>query len=1012
MPEQKPIRIRSTVFLRRGREGLEQLLEVEPGGFAPESLALHFGGRDCLLAPLPGGKWGAFIPELKKTGEYPVALKKGPDTLARMNAALVKPRHWTVHVVQLSHHDMGYTNLPSLVRKEHMEWLRQALDYADETAGYPDDARFRIVAEQAWSVLDFLDKASKKDAKRLISAMRRGDIELTALFGNMTTELCGHEELYRCLYPSLQLGKRCGIPVLSAEHNDIPGFSWGLARALADAGVKILCPGLPYYHRWVYDNVNLPSFWDEGKLFAHEGPGAFWWEAPGGGRVLFYTNRAGCGGDCHPSMPGLVPRLMELEEAGYPYDVLRWPVNGAARDNSPYIPDYAHAAKAWNEQWAWPRLICSTDARFYDDFIWQVPRDLPSFRGELPGQDYPCGAASTAEATAANRRSRSFAPAAEAMAATAELFTGAAYPAKTLENAWDDILRFHEHAWGYQFPAGPAARAALGEKALHAFRAEALLHDAACKAMASVADSIGFPGEGCHVVVFNPTDRALTAPVRAPLRELDNCGSMICRLPPEEDWAREGCLWGALLPGRWHDNPPFELVTGGCGVADAETGARLPSDFVEIASPMDTAKFAAGRLGLGSGTGRIDFYREPLGLKRDVVFVAEDVPPFGYRSYTLVPEPRAPLAPQSAATIENEYYRVSFDPQTGLVASLFDKEEDRELAGSSDGLGFLDIVSRAPGGNADAFRPFGPPQAVVGRAHAQLFVEGSLAGHPHVRKSVALYTGIRRVHMDVKFIKDSTPLLDVHVAFPFSLSNPKFLYDGPLCAVDPPADFLPGASGEALAAHGGVLISENGYDMVWSSPSAPVVSLSKLSDGYVSPAHRCAFGKDRRYEPASERGYPNAAIFSSVFQNNFGTNFHVTQPGEASFSYCVTTGRNLGEEALHAEAARALLPPRTIMTVRGKGRPGGALPPKGGLLDVRGARVLAFAKARDGRGYLLRLWRGDEGSASASFARPVREAFLTDIAENDIARLEPCGNEILLESAPGPVVSARVVFKI
>ncbi len=59
---------------------------------------------------------------------------------------------------------------------------------------------------------------------------------MTALFANEITELCGHEELVRLLYPSFELKRRFGIDITVAEHNDIPGFSWGLASALAGAG--------------------------------------------------------------------------------------------------------------------------------------------------------------------------------------------------------------------------------------------------------------------------------------------------------------------------------------------------------------------------------------------------------------------------------------------------------------------------------------------------------------------------------------------------------------------------------------------------------------------------------------------------------------------------------------------------------------------------------------------------------------------------------------------------------
>ena len=179
----------------------------------------------------------------------------------------------TVHIVQHSHHDVGYTNLPSAVRREHVEFLDRALDYAAATADYPPEARFRLVIEQAWSLLEFVRHAPAGRVARMGELLRAGDFELTALFGNLTTELCGHEELLRALYPSWRLARQFGCPLTSAEHNDVPGMSWGLAQVLAEAGVRLFCPQLPRY--WSWSDPPLQHFWDESVLFPQRLPEGF-----------------------------------------------------------------------------------------------------------------------------------------------------------------------------------------------------------------------------------------------------------------------------------------------------------------------------------------------------------------------------------------------------------------------------------------------------------------------------------------------------------------------------------------------------------------------------------------------------------------------------------------------------------------------------------------------------------------------------------------------------------------
>jgi len=300
-------------------------------------------------------------------------------------------------VVQHSHHDVGYTNLSSTVRREHVAFLDEAIGMTEATADYPEAAQFRLVIEQAWSLLEFLRRAPEERIARMGDLLRAGQVELTALFGNMTSELCGPEELVRALYPSQRIARRFGLRLATAEHNDIPGLSWGLAQILTEAGIEFFCPGLPRYWNWC--DPPMQSFWDDATLFPQGQPGGFWWEAPSGRRVLLWESSFGAGGNANPGLPDLAEGLRGMLEHGYPYETVYWPVRGGARDNSPYIVDYCDTVRAWNERWTYPRLNISTNERFYRDLRGELPRDLPVFRGELPGQDYPVGALSTAAAS-------------------------------------------------------------------------------------------------------------------------------------------------------------------------------------------------------------------------------------------------------------------------------------------------------------------------------------------------------------------------------------------------------------------------------------------------------------------------------------------------------------------------------------------------------------------------------------------------------------------------------------
>jgi hypothetical protein len=1049
-----------TPLLRRQGGRLRQTarVTVRYGGTATTGVFRGYAERAEVVTPValaPGESvLDIELPEVTATG--PVALTLQVDGLAAAHwtGEWTQPRHWVVHVVQLSHHDVGYTDLASHVVAEHDRWLDATIEMAEATRDYPDEARFRAVIEQAWSIDHYLRHASPSRASAILELLRGGQLELTALFGNMVTELCGHETLIRSVYPAFRLQRDHGIPIVSAEHNDIPGFSWGLSQVLTEAGIRIFCPGLPKYYHW--GNPGAPSFWDEAALFGADGrPGAFWWQAPSGRRVLLWCNNQGCGGGCDPRLPGLAERLQQLHETGYPYSVLRWPVNGGARDNSPYIDGYARAIRQWNENWAWPRLVCSTNARFHRDLLPQLPATLPVFRGELPGQDYTVGAMSTAAATAANRRNHADLPAAETLAAAAVLLATAphafrappmATPAATtlagaaaalpdgadpcappaaetppelaerphhladvVDRAYREVLWHDEHTWGHHFPAGPTAAAAELEKAAHAFRAAALAHDVASKAMASMADAVALDPPGIHLVVFNPLPNARSGLVTTPLREFDNCGSIMA--PTDR-----GTLRGVLLGNRWHLNPPPAIVNGLFDLIDVATGEAVPYQIDILDSPLGPQPHASQRMGLGAGSQRYGFFEQPAGIARDLVFHADAVPPLGYRTYCLRSRADRPAfavgAHGSGGAVESPFYRLEIDPETGCVRSLYDKESGREWVDPAGAHPFGAILVRDPRNRTEqaVLQRLLPARSGPLTAAARVVFAGH--GHPRIEVTYTLCAREKRVDVAIALLKDPEPLLEAYVAFPFRLPAGRFRYEGPLAVVDPERDLLPGAYCDRLSIQNWVCASDGAQSLLWSSLDAPVVSLARLWPGRVSPAHSAVVRADLVHAPQTVGQGRGGAIYSLLAANNFGTNFAVSQCGGLLCRYCLTTISGNVDDGAAASAGRQFQTPlQTLFTEHPGPRP---LPTVGSVLTLApdGVQLLTLKPAEDGCGWIARLWNPSDGAVTAQLALPrtqVVAACLADLAEGAAGdALAVTGQEVSVPLTPRSVVTVRL----
>ncbi len=997
--------IQDTLFLRKESDGLKQLIDVSIHSSFPKSvhgiMRLNFAGQklDWELSNINTGQsiHKVFIPELTDTANLEVRLEVGGTMMDCKKILLTPSKHWQVHIVQLSHHDLGYTGLPSNVLSKHARYLDKAIDMAEVTESYPDDAKFRLTIEQAWSVNYFLKKASPERAEKLIKLMQSGQFELTALFGNMITELCGHESLIRTLYPSYRIKKKYNIPIISAEHNDITGISWGLCRLLTDMDIKIFCPGLPLYYDWA-EGVKYQSFWNQKAVFGYDNaPGAFWWEAATGKRLLFWCNNSGCGGSTDPSLPGLEEALKNLETKNYQSSVFRWPVHGGDRDNSPYTANFANTIKNWNEKWAFPHLICSTNARFYEEFSKTDLSRLPVHRGELPGQDYPVGATSTARTTALNRNNHQSLLSAEKLAIVASELTDYEHQSYEIEQAYENTLCFEEHVWGHTFSHGPAMDGAEAEKSLSPYRTAAYAHDVIQKSAANIADNIRKDEEGIYLVVFNALSQGRSDVLRIPMREFENSEIVM-----END---NGILRGKAIAGRkdrGHLPLPEEFINGNFEIVDTDSQKAIPYQIIEI-SADDTIPYAGQRVGLAAG--RKEYFNYPAGLNLDLCFYAKNIPAMGYKTYYLRPAKNTkcniPKANRNATNyIENEFYRISINQKSSEIA-IFDKKSNKNMLDSEAFHKFGDVIARNPVTDFEENILFdGQSKILAGEIYSSIKRRGAVFGHPSILQTLTLYKDVKRVDFDIRILKDSTPLRDVHVAFPFAVSTPKFSYEGTLNILRPIEDFLPEAYSDRLAIQNWVTISNDKYSILWCSHDAPLVSMSELWPGYISPAHSCVQSKKLLHPPLKKEDFKTGWIYSNIFNNNFCTNFSITQSGEYLFRYSFTTQPVLSVEQAMCLGTEILTPVEHIFTSSDYQS---NLPLKQSFIEIENDKVVLLncKKADDDSGIVMRFWNVSDEKVNTtihcSFTK-IKNVYMINHAEELIGKItDACSRSFILE---------------
>lgn len=907
--------------------------------------------------------------------------------IGEITCALCVPRHWEVHVVQLSHHDPGYTDVPSYVIKESADWLEYALADMAEREHYGEDERYRIVVEQTYSIEQFFKTATPDAKEQMIARIRRGDVEVTALYANLISEILSPEEMLRALYPAQKIARETGVPIISAEHNDIPGFSWGYCTALCRAGIRFFVPGLPDYYAW--GGNNLTSFWDTDAIFGSKNPGAFWWESPEGDRLLFWCNNTGCGGDCNPAMPTLLPTLQKLEDENWPHSVLRWPVQGGNRDNSPYIPDYADFIREWNKKYAYPHLVCSTETRFYHSFLAQLKTELPTLRGGVDGQDYPTASTSQMSSSAVARETHALYRHAEILYSLAhgdeEMYDQTA----RLQGAMRDMLLADEHAYGFTYPASKGQRASFWEHGVYAMRANANTHDVLAKSMASIADRIKSSYTGYRMTVFNTSGMAGNYAVAAPLRDPDNCGTELHRSKTT------GCLRIYELNNRMQATPQNGYLEGKFILRDAQTGDEIPY-VIERIYWDDPNELSGLRAGIGTGTNRMGFFENPAGASLEI-HCSMSMPAYGYRTLELVPcENVAALAKHEVFhNIENEYYRIRYD-DTGLLG-ITDLSDGTELFDELCGNAPCSVLIR--NGNDKYVSQMRVLNTTAWRSDVEsvLVVRGEADGLYELVCRFSLMRGVDQIALDVRVVKNEKPLQTVFLSFPFKGSGLR--YQGTLFDGKPAEMSLPGAHTDAISVQDWILCEDS--DIVWNSANAPVVYLSHFWDGYISPAHRC-IADNRIHQPLKPEAFDTGHIYSMLTCNNFGTNFFPSQLSSAVFSYAFAKlhGRDLAAWGLSAN-----MHPTTILTDRCRGD----LPLSADLICADNIRILALKRAENGNGYILRLKndaKTDVKTPISVWGRDIMLLAECDVVERDIRVLD--GNVVSVSA--GKISTVRFIF--
>ena len=435
-------------FLTQPGDQLQQTICVAIaylGEKGKASISLDNGKKEQKELVRGSNSFELHVPAVETPGERLVHITVDGGATETIRTTLKPVMKRTIYLLPHAHNDIGYTDIQTEVLKRHVKNIYDALDLIAKTASYPPEARFKWNIEVIWAVETFMENATEARRKEFLDALRNGSMSLEALYANVLTGIMRPEEFFRMTEYARSFKEQYGIQVTSAMISDIPGMTWNMIPALAQAGVKYFSSG---------PNGSYSGGDRTGHTNRSWADRPFYWVSPSGSeRILYWQAGFGYGSffagiSSHNvgqlSFLKSFSRYFEwLDEISYPYEMIqmRHTVNG---DNGTVDPDLPQFVRSWNETHVSPKMAIATTGELFREFERRYGGVLPAFTGDFTPY-WEDGAASTAYELGVNRTTAEQLVQSEALAA---VIAPAKYDSGAFSRVWKNVILWEEHTWG------------------------------------------------------------------------------------------------------------------------------------------------------------------------------------------------------------------------------------------------------------------------------------------------------------------------------------------------------------------------------------------------------------------------------------------------------------------------------------------------------------------------------------------------------------------------------------
>lgn len=343
-------------------------------------------------------------------------------------------------VMHHSHFDVGYTHSQPIVWQLQYEFIEQALDLLDATEAWDDYSKPRWTCEVTAQITKWLEQASAEQVEKFSRYVQQNRIGISGMEYN-TTPNCTAEQLTLQLQQISTYNQRFNTTIKTVHQHDVNGIPWAASDIMLDAGIELFIMGINNHFGGA----------------AATRPALLKWQTPSD-RSLMVMNGAHYTMfdqllDTHTNsldkmQEGYKRYLEHLNNINYNLDFIYLTTANApvCYDNAPPNLEVAEHIRSWNEQGRGPIIRYITPNMLLERVKKVHVNKFKNVTGDW--SDYwNFGAASTAYETKLNQNSKVLLNAAE-MISTNDNKPNRWRKNEVLNKARAKQNLYDEHTWG------------------------------------------------------------------------------------------------------------------------------------------------------------------------------------------------------------------------------------------------------------------------------------------------------------------------------------------------------------------------------------------------------------------------------------------------------------------------------------------------------------------------------------------------------------------------------------